>query len=376
MFEGSLVNAYGDEKVIDGCAVFGCLNLHGTPFSSEKTVKAISHMHVRGNGLGGGFAVYGLYPNHKDHYALHIMYQSREAKRETESFLADSFDIVEDEEIPTRDNGRVCDPPILWRYFVVPRTEPRFHDDYVVRKMTALNSGERGAFVFSSGKDTGVFKGVGFAEDIADFYRLEEYKGYLWTAHSRFPTNTPGWWGGAHPFSILDWSVVHNGEISSYGTNKRFLESYGYRCTLQTDTEVMAYALDLLVRRHKLPLDVAAKVLSPPFWSQIDLMGQEERSFYTTIRQVYASLLMNGPFAVIVARRGEMAGLTDRIRLRPLTAGVTKDALYLSSEEAAIRIVCPEVERVWSPKGGDPVIGRVGQKTVESERTVSIRVRA
>jgi glutamate synthase domain-containing protein 1 len=217
---------------------------------------------------------------------------------------------------------------------------------------------------------------VGFAEDIADFYRLEEYKGYLWTAHSRFPTNTPGWWGGAHPFSILDWSVVHNGEISSYGTNKRFLESYGYRCTLQTDTEVMAYALDLLVRRHKLPLDVAAKVLSPPFWSQIDLMGQEERSFYTTIRQVYASLLMNGPFAVIVARRGEMAGLTDRIRLRPLTAGVTKDALYLSSEEAAIRIVCPEVERVWSPKGGDPVIGRVGQETVESERTVSIRVRA
>ena len=25
----------------------------------------------------------------------------------------------------------------------------------------------------------------------------------------------PGWWGGAHPFALLDYSVVHNGEISS-----------------------------------------------------------------------------------------------------------------------------------------------------------------
>ena len=50
----------------------------------------------------------------------------------------------------------------------------------------------------------GVFKAVGYPEDVGAFYRLEEYAGYCWTAHGRYPTNTPGWWGGAHPFALLD----------------------------------------------------------------------------------------------------------------------------------------------------------------------------
>ena len=60
-----------------------------------------------------------------------------------------------------------------------------------------------------------------FPRTWANFYRLEEYEGYCWTAHGRYPTNTPGWWGGAHPFALLDYSVVHNGEISSYDANRR-----------------------------------------------------------------------------------------------------------------------------------------------------------
>ncbi len=77
------------------------------------------------------------------------------------------------------------------------------------------------------------------------FYRLDDYEGYSWTVHGRYPTNTPGWWGGAHPFSLLDYSVVHNGEISSYDANRRFIEMFGYSCTLMTDTEVI-YLYDRL----------------------------------------------------------------------------------------------------------------------------------
>ena len=72
-------------------------------------------------------------------------------------------------------------------------------------------------------------------EDVGLFYRLEDYKGYSWTAHGRYPTNTPGWWGGAHPFTLLDYSIVHNVEISSYDANRRFVDMFGYKCTLQTD---------------------------------------------------------------------------------------------------------------------------------------------
>lgn len=369
-------NPYGDDKVIDACGLFGMMDLTGRRFGSRDPVRAISNMHERGNGLGGGFAIYGLYPEHREDYAFHIMYLNTEAKEKTDSLLKRNFDILEAEEIPVNPKANVWNPPLTWRYFVQPkksvvRNIP--HDEYVLQNVMRINTGIGGAFVFSSGKDMGVFKGVGFPEDIAEYFRLEEYEGYMWICHGRFPTNTPGWWGGAHPFNILDWTVVHNGELSSYGANRRYLEMYGYHCTMQTDTEVMAYALDLLMRRQKLPVEVVAKIFAPPFWMEIDAMPPKEKHLYTVLRQCYGSLLMNGPFTIIAAHTGEMIGLTDRIKLRPLTAGIKGNMLYLSSEEAAIRVVAPDLDRVWSPRGGEPVIGRL--KTMKPLEALTSEVR-
>jgi glutamate synthase domain-containing protein 1 len=370
-------NPFGDDKVIAACSLFGMMNLRGERFSGRDIIKAIANMHIRGNGLGGGFAVYGIYPKYKNYYALHIMYLSRDSKKETDGFLTENFDIVNDEEVPTREIKGITNPPLVWRYFVTPKKQEISENDYVMQKVMSINTKIKDAFVLSSGKDMGVFKGVGYPEDIGRYFRLEEYEGYLWTAHGRFPTNTQGWWGGAHPFNILDWTVVHNGEISSYGTNRRYLEMYGYNCTLQTDTEVMAYAVDLLIRRHKLSMEIAAKIFTPPVWSQIEHMGKEECNFYTMLRQAYSPLLINGPFTVIIAHHGEMIGLTDRIRLRPLTAGISKDVLYLSSEESAIRLICPELESSWIPKGGEPIIGRLGTNNVlyENKKLIAAEVR-
>jgi glutamate synthase domain-containing protein 1 len=47
----------------------------------------------------------------------------------------------------------------------------------------------------------------------------------------------------------------------------------------------------------------------------------EEQALLVALRQVYGSLLLNGPFTVILAHHGKMIGLTDRIRLRPLSVG-------------------------------------------------------
>ncbi|MFH0846800.1 MAG: hypothetical protein V1894_01915, partial [Chloroflexota bacterium] len=135
------------------------------------------------------------------------------------------------------------------------------------------------------------------------------------------------------------------------------LEQFGYTCTLQTDTEVIAYAVDLLIRRHNLPLEIAAKVFAPPLWSEIERRPSEEQKLLRTLRQVYGSLLLNGPFTVIIAHHDEMIGLTDRIRLRPLTCATKGNMLYLSSEESAIRLVSPELDSVWTPMGGEPVVG-------------------
>ena len=197
-----------------------------------------------------------------------------------------------------------------------------------------INSSVDGAFVASSGKNMGAFKGVGFPEEIGHYYLLEEYEGHTWTGHNRFPTNTPGWWGGAHPFTLLDWSIVHNGEISSYGINSRYLEAFGYKCTLGTDTEVAAYLFDLLLRRHKLPLELACKALASPLWTEIDRMPEEEQAVMRSLRAVYGPAMLNGPFAIVLGFNGGMVALNDRIKLRPLVAARQGTKLMVASEES------------------------------------------
>ena len=361
-------NPYNDDKDFSGCSIFGAMNVEGKRFPPRDPIRAIANMHERGNGLGGGWAAYGIYPEHADDYAFHVMYLRSAAKEKMEKFLKDHFDIIADEEIPTRE-ANVRNPPLVWRYFVQPnqrKLEAQTTDDYVTENVMRANSEIGNAFIFSSGKNMGVFKGVGFPEDIADFFRLEEYEAYIWTCHGRFPTNSQGWWGGAHPFNILDWTVVHNGELSSYGINRRYLEMYGYKCTMQTDTEVLAYAVDLLMRKQYLSIDMVANILAAPLWSEIDTMPPKQQQLFRALRQTYGSLLMNGPFSIIVAHHGEMIGLTDRIKLRPLVAGTRGDFIYLSSEEAAMRLVAPTLDKFWYPRGGEPVVGKLrNQKTAE-----------
>ena len=370
---GIMQNPYSEGKVIDACSIFGIMDTMGNRFSGEGIIKAIANMHFRGNGLGGGFAVYGLYPEYADYYALHIMYLSEQGKVEVEDFLNQRFHLIRDGKVPTQPTPAIVNPPLVWRYFL--EVDPRAcgeqsQDDYVVDSVMEINTRLKDAFVFSSGKDMAVFKGVGYPEEIAEFFCLEQYEGYLWTAHGRFPTNSKGWWGGAHPFNVLDWTVVHNGEISSYGINRRYLEEFGYRCTMETDTEVVAYAIDLLIRRHGLPIEMVAKILAPPFWSDIERSPEPEKRLLCTLRQVYGSLLLNGPFTIIIAHHGEMIGLTDRIRLRPLTVGIKGSVLYLSSEEAAIRLICPDLDRAWIPMGGEPIVASLERPLVGQQAAI------
>jgi glutamate synthase domain-containing protein 1 len=119
----------------------------------------------------------------------------------------------------------------------------------------------------------------------------------------------------------------------------------------------VAYAVDLLMRKHRLPIEIASRVLAAPLWSEIERRPPAERELLRVIRQTYGSLLLNGPFTIIIAHQGEMIGLTDRIRLRPLTVGTKGSMLYLSSEESAIRLVCPDLDNAWIPAGGEPIIG-------------------
>ena len=353
---------YTGEKDIAGCGLAGIINIKRERISGSFIKRSIALQHERGNGLGGGFAAYGIYPEYKDYYALHLMYQSDEAKRVTEEFIHHNFAVVKHELIPTRPSPVISNAPLFWRYFVLPKEEIRAQianitqDDFVVRMVMRINEDITDAYVVSSGKNMGVFKGVGYPEDIADYFILEDYEAYIWTAHNRFPTNSISWWGGAHPFAILDWAIVHNGEISSYGINKRYIEMFGYKLALLTDTEVVTYIFDLLIRKQKLPMHLAVAAIAAPFWKNIDRMPDDERELFSAIRMVYGSALLNGPFALLLSHKEGLIGISDRIKLRPLVAGRKGDFVYMASEEAAIREIADDLDRIWHPTPGHPLI--------------------
>lgn len=354
----------GQVRIPSGCAVSGIINKSGKLFSGETIINSISVMHDRSNGLGGGFAAYGIYPEYKDYYAFHIFYERKASKDDSEEFLKEHFDIIYISEIPTRKIREITDEPLIWRYFVSPKSkkleESRLDErEYVVRCVIKINSSIEGAYVFSSGKNMGAFKAVGYPEDVARFYRLDEYEGYCFTAHGRYPTNTPGWWGGAHPFALLDYTVVHNGEISSYDANRRSIEMHGYKCMLKTDTEVITYIIDYLHRKKGLSFSEIASVIAAPFWETIDEMEEGKREMHEYLRNVFAAQLITGPFSIIVGFEGGLMALNDRLKLRSMVVGEKGDMVYIASEEAAIRVIEPNLSRIWSPGGGEPVIVRL-----------------
>ncbi len=357
----------GQIRIPSGCAISAVISREGRTMSGGMIVNSMKPMHDRSNGLGGGFSGYGIYPDMKEYYPLHVFFDDRSTQKECEVFLKEYFEIVKSEIIPTRKIPEITDEPIIWRYFLDPLKSMLANlqldeKEFVARAVMKINSSISGAYVFSSGKNMGTFKAVGFPEDVGEFYRLEEYEGYSWTAHGRYPTNTPGWWGGAHPFTLLDYSVVHNGEISSYDANRRFIEMFGYKCTLQTDTEVITYILDYLVRRQGLTLEEAANVIAAPFWSTI--AGEKDRELskrHAFLRTVFPSLLITGPFSIILGFDGGLMALNDRLKLRSMVVGEKDDRVFIASEEAAIRTMEPDAENIWAPRGGEPVVVRVNK---------------
>ncbi|MDR3085487.1 MAG: glutamine amidotransferase family protein [Christensenellaceae bacterium] len=356
----------GQERIPAGCAISGVVSHDGKPVSGGEMIRSIATMHDRSNGLGGGFAGYGIYPKHKDEYALHLIFDDEAARLRGEKFLLEHFEVQESGVIPTKKHKNITSEPLIWRYFAKPRPDKLRasqldEKEFVVRATFAINGTIEGAYVFSSGKNMGVFKAVGYPEDVGEFYKLDEYEGFVWTAHGRYPTNTPGWWGGAHPFALLDSTIVHNGEISSYDANRRFIEMFGYACTLLTDTEVITYILDFLTRRQGLSLTEASKVIAAPFWEKIERMEKEEREELTYLRSMFPSLLITGPFSILYGFTGGLMALNDRLKLRSMVVGEGKTRTYISSEECAIRVLEEDV-KIWSPVGGEPVIITTGQR--------------
>ena len=104
----------GQVRIPSGCAISGIFARDGRRVPGGDIIRSIAVMRERSNGLGGGFAGYGIYPEYKDYYALHVFYDHTGARQACERFIERYFDIINLSKIPTRPVAGIGDAPLIY----------------------------------------------------------------------------------------------------------------------------------------------------------------------------------------------------------------------------------------------------------------------
>ena len=100
-------------------------------------------------------------------------------------------------------------------------------------------------------------------------------------------------------------------------------------------------------------------MVAAPFWTTIARRDPAQQELLTYLRTTFSSLLVTGPFSIVLGFEGGIMALNDRLKLRSMVVGEKDDLVFVASEEAAIRAMEPDAENLWAPAGGEPVIIRV-----------------
>jgi len=379
-----------------GCGVIGIIG--SEKLDGNCIIRPCEQMRNRGNGKGGGVAAVGLFDKYKDHYALHISYLDEKVKGQVEKeFVESVFQISHTEKQKSiddyRETGLKIKPPLVWRYFVRVKpeklnpfaeqnkiTEMRAaEDEFVFQNSFRLNAKfyenreDPRAFVLSHGRDLMILKGVGYAEEIARYYRLEEIQAHLWIGHQRYPTRGRVWHpGGAHPFVGLHEALVHNGDFANYHAVCEYLRQWGIVPQFITDTEVSALLFDLYSRVLEYPLEFVIEALAPTPEGDFERLAKRRQRIFRAIQSAHLHGSPDGPWFFIVARAEpgtgapQLIGITDVSMLRPQVFCIQegeksygaiaseKQALDAFFEEIASRdnTVPPLADRYWAARGG------------------------
>lgn len=403
-----------------GCGVIGLIGTE--KLSGSCIIRPCEQMRNRGNGKGGGVAAVGLFDGYKEHYALHIAYLNHSSRDRVEKeFIQPCFEIEHAERQKSRDDyleiRLEVEPPPVWRYFV--RVKPAIlakfaaqnqitdsraaEDEFVFRNSFRLNAEyyenrkNPRAFVLSHGRDLMILKGVGYAEDIARYYRLEETRAHLWIGHQRYPTRGRVWHpGGAHPFIGLHEALVHNGDFANYHAVCEYLRQWGIVPQFITDTEVSVLLFDLYSRVLGYPLEFVIEALAPTPDGDFERLTKQRQRIYRAIQSAHLHGSPDGPWFFIVARAEpgtgapQLIGITDVSMLRPqvfcLREG-DKSFGAIASEKQALDAFFEEISKsdptvppmadlYWTARGGSCTDGGAFVYTLsQSDNRLGLDVR-
>jgi glutamate synthase domain-containing protein 1/glutamate synthase domain-containing protein 3 len=403
-----------------GCGVTGFIA--SIPVRGRHIYEPSVQMHNRGNGKGGGIAAVGLSAEDlgvsqqvlDTHYLLQVALLDPECRSDMEASAIQPFlDVHKAQRIPTLDDYREVDgleikPPDVWRYFV--RVKPdvldqfitenslqglapgRAEDEFIYQNSFRLNQkyyaslGEQQAFVLSHGRNMMILKIVGYAEQVAQYYCLEDFRAHGWIAHQRYPTKGRVWHpGGAHPFSGLDEALVHNGDFANYHAVGEYLKQHNIFPQFLTDTEVSVLLLDLLNRTFGYPMEYIIEALAPTSEYDFDLLPPEKQHIYRYIQAAHIHSSPDGPWFFIIARNNpyekyfQLIGITDTSMLRPqvfaLQEGEVQIGLICSEKQAIDATLqnlaaedsrfCPIADKYWNARGGSATDGGAFMFTVK-----------
>ncbi len=390
-----------------GCGVTGFIS--NIRIKGRHIYEPSVQMHNRGNGKGGGIAAVGLCADElgvpgkvlDSHYLLQVAYLDNDSIKEVESTnIDDVFDIYMVRKIPTiadhREIGLDIRPPDVWQYFVRAKKDRldkfikdnglkgmdirKAEDEYVFQNSVDLNHryyaslGEKRAFIMSHGRNIMILKIVGYAEQVARYYRLEDLSAHGWIAHQRYPTRGRMWHpGGAHPFTGMHEALVHNGDFANYHSVSEYLNQYNIFPQFLTDTETSILLFDLLNRVFQYPLEYIIEALAPTSEYDFDCLPKEKQQVYRYIQSQHMSGSPDGPWFFIIARNDpykdllQLIGITDTAMLRPQVFALQeRDEVQIGlvcSEKQAIDATlqsisqedprfCPIADKYWNARGG------------------------
>jgi hypothetical protein len=247
-------------------------------------------------------------------------------------------------------------------------------DEFVYQNSFRLNQkfyaslGDKRAFVLCHGRDLIVLKIVGYAEQVAEYYRLQDQTARVWITHQRYPTKGHVWHpGGAHPFVGLNEALVHNGDFANYHAVSEYLRQRNIAQQFLTDTEVSAQLFDLWDRVYRYPLEVTLEAMAPTTEHDFTMLPRDKQDVYRAIQAAHIHGSPDGPWFFIVARSrpdqgmAELIGITDTSMLRPQVF-----ALY--ENESASQRVGESASQPTSQLTNHPPSQRVQIGLIASER--------
>ena len=354
----------------DDCGVFAVLKKkHSSKIPNQIAVDGIECVRFRGSKFGAGFASFNLENSNKD-FLLSIFVENENTFDEIKAILIDRGFTMRDIKSQT-----VAASELSLDISLTISTDDSEKLAQVVNEINyKFSIPNYRARIYSSGNYVNVYKDIGYPSDVASSTGLikSDAVADLWIAHTRQPTNSPGssaiW---CHPFSNVNAAIVHNGDISSFGSNINFLNYRGVTNLVGTDSEVVAFIVDYLSRIENLSMNDVGLILSNPYDRFLYRLGSDKTKYIRDLLYRYRGAELDGPFTIFIGYSDGndvyLLAVIDRSKFRPVVIGEDDDYIYMASEECQIRMLSPKAN-IWTPQPGRFVLASMNKGIIESGR--------